>query len=236
MTIGILGALPEEVEQLREALEDGGRVADVPFELYQGRLEGHPVLIAQCGVGKVNAAMVTQMMVHLGAEAIVFTGVAGAIDPELTVGDLVISTEAVQHDVDATTLGFEVGQIPYESVRCWRADDTLRRLASASAAGFEGVAVVEGRIASGDQFVADPQKVAWLRDAFGAVCAEMEGASVAQVCAKWELPFVIVRSISDTADHGADVDFLEFTPLAAARARQVVLGILRGLEPSSSGC
>jgi adenosylhomocysteine nucleosidase len=236
MTIGILGALAEEVEQLKERLEDGSRVADVPFEIYRGLLEGHPVLIAQCGVGKVNAAMVTQLMVRLGAKAIIFTGVAGAIDPKLAVGDLVISTDAWQHDVDATTLGFEPGQIPYEPVRCWQADDALRGLASVAAAELEGVTVVEGRIASGDQFVADPQKVAWLRDAFGAVCAEMEGASVAQVCAKWELPFVIVRSISDTADHGAGVDFLEFTPLAAARARQVVLGILRGLEPSSSGC
>ena len=240
MKVGIIGALPEEIEQFKEAIEERVVVSEGRFSLIEGRLEGKPVVLAQCGIGKVNAAMVTQLLLRYGAEAVIFTGVAGAVADELAVGDLVIGSDAVQHDVDVTPLGFEPGQVPEEPVS-WRTDPELRRVALAAAAelvgreGFTGVTVIEGRVASGDQFIASPERVRWLRDTFGAVCAEMEGAAVAQVCANWGVPFVIIRSISDTADHQAGTDFLEFTPLAAERAKRVVRGMLRRLDDGRSG-
>ena len=231
MTIGIIGALPEEVEQFKLAIRDPVMVSEGRFTLFEGMLEGQKVVLAKCGIGKVNAAMVTQLLLRYGAERVIFTGVAGAVAEGLEVGDLVVGRDAVQHDIDLTALGYEPGQVPEEPVS-WSTDERLRALALevarelAGAEGFEGVTVVEGRIASGDQFVADPERVRWLRDTFGASCVEMEGAAVAQTCANWDVPFLVIRSISDVAGHDAGIDFLTFTPLAAQRAKEVVRGML----------
>ncbi len=186
------------------------------------------MLLAECGIGKVNAAALTQALLTAGAGRVVFTGVAGAIDPRLRVGDVVISVDAVQHDVDVTGLGYAPGEVP-GSGRVWVADPALREAAAAAARELDGVRVVEGRVASGDIFVSDPALVERLQFEFGAACAEMEGAAVAQVCAKWGVPFVIVRSISDSADHSAQVDFGAFTSVAARRSEAVVRGLLRRL-------
>lgn len=224
----VLGAMAEELEALSAAVEGVEEVRAGPFALRHGTLEGMPVVLAQCGIGKVNAAALTQAVLGAGADRVVVTGVAGAVDPDLRVGDLVVSTDAVQHDVDVTGLGYAVGEVPGEP-RVWTADAELVRLALEAAADLPDVRARAGRVASGDQFIADPRRVAWLRDTFGAACAEMEGAAVAQLCARWGAPFVIVRSISDTADHQAEVDFRAFTQVAAVRAKHVVRGVLRRL-------
>ncbi|HKI55729.1 MAG TPA: 5'-methylthioadenosine/adenosylhomocysteine nucleosidase [Trueperaceae bacterium] len=224
----LVGAMVEELEALLDAVEDPRRERLGPFEVTSGVLEGQPVLLAHCGIGKVNAAALTQALLARGAVRLIFTGVAGAVRPGLRVGDLVVSSDAVQHDVDVTALGYEPGRVPGEPL-AWQADAGLRRLALEAAAELAGVQAVDGRVASGDQFVADVARVRVLRERFGADCAEMEGAAVAQVCARWGVPFVIIRSISDTADQDAHVDFRSFTPLAAARAKRVVRGILRRL-------
>lgn len=234
MKVGIIGALPEEVEQFKLAIRDPVVVSEGRFTLFEGTLEGQRVVLAQCGIGKVNAAMVTQLLLRYGAERVIFTGVAGGVADGLKVGDLVVGRDAVQHDIDLTALGYEPGQVPEEPVS-WSTDERLRALALevarelAGGEGFEGVTVVEGRIASGDQFVADPERVRWLRDTFGASCVEMEGAAVAQTCANWDVPFLVIRSISDVAGHSAGIDFLTFTPLAAQRAKAVVRGVLARL-------
>lgn len=226
--VAVMGAMPEEVVRLRNALERPIELRRGPITLHGGRLEGVAVLVAQCGIGKVNAAVTTQTLMLEGVSRLVFTGVAGALAPDLRVGDVVISTDAVQHDVDVAALGYAPGEVP-GSGAAWQADATLLEAAAAAADDLGEVRVVRGRIASGDRFVADAVLGATLRQRFGAVCAEMEGAAVAQVCAQWGVPFVIVRSISDTADHAASVDFRAFTELAAARAEQVVRGLLRRL-------
>ena len=220
--------MDEELEALLADLEERQSDRLGPFTVHRGRLEGRSVALARCGVGKVNAAALTQAVLGLGVARVVFTGVAGAVRPGLRVGDLVVSRDALQHDLDATALGYRPGEVPGEAW-CWQADPELARLALEAASEIEGVTAVLGRVASGDQFIADPRRVERLRDAFEADCAEMEGAAAAQVCAKWGVPFVIIRSISDTADHTAEVDFRAFTPLAAARAKRVVRGILRRL-------
>jgi adenosylhomocysteine nucleosidase len=224
--IGIIGAMTEELEALLAELQNRQDTKHGPFTLHSGMLEGKEVLLAQCGIGKVNAAALTQLMVLQSVEAIIFTGVAGGVDATLKVGDIVISTDAMQHDADVRTLGYQLGEVPGETLS-WQADATLRDSAFAVAQTIDGINVIQGRILSGDQFIASVEKVRELREVFGGACAEMEGAAVAQICSKWHLPFVIIRSISDSADHDAKVNFREFTPLAAARAKQVVSGMLK---------
>lgn len=229
--LAIVGAMAEETEPLLAAAVDPMEERVGPFVLHRARLDGVPVLLATCGIGKVQAAALTQALLDRGAAAVLFTGVAGGVDPTLRVGDLVVAADALQHDVDVTALGYALGQVPGHDAVRWPADADLRdRVADAArtVAAAAGVRVVVGTVASGDRFVANPDDVAHLRTAFGAACAEMEGAAVAQVCAAWGVPWAIVRSISDTADHDAQVDFRAFTKVAAARAVAVVRAVLTG--------
>lgn len=218
--------MPEEITLLQQGLEAVEEMTVMGFSIYQGQLEGQAVLLAQCGIGKVNAALLTMLLVQQGAEQIIFTGVAGGLAPSLSVGDIVVSADAMQHDVDVSALGYRLGHIPDELIH-WPADPQLRALALACAQELADVHSMEGRIVSGDQFVADRDKVVWLRQTFQACCVEMEGASVAQVCSRCEVPFVIIRSISDTADYDASLSFQEFTPLAAERANRLVRAMLQ---------
>ena len=229
--LAIIGAMEEEVAPLRQAAVGALEERQGPYAWHRATLDGVPVLLAACGIGKVNAAALTQALLGGGAAAVIFTGVAGGVDPDLRVGDLVVARDALQHDVDVTPLGYEEAQVPGEP-RVWAADPGLRDVVAgvaAEVAAVEGVRAVVGRVASGDVFVADPVRVADLRRRFGATCAEMEGAAVAQVCARWGVPWAIVRSVSDTADHDAHVDFRAFTEVAARRAVAVVRGALRRL-------
>lgn len=226
--IAVIGAMAEEVARLVAALADARTLSAGPFRLTTGQLEGANVFVAECGIGKVNAGALTQHLIGLGARSVVFTGVAGAVDPALRVGDVVIGTDTVQHDVDVTGLGYQPGEIP-GSGTVFGCDPRLVEIASAAAAEVDDVNHVRGRVASGDVFVADHERAGRIRDAFGAACAEMEGAASAQVCAAWGVPFVVIRSISDTADQAAEVDFRSFTKLAARRAEELVRGMLRRL-------
>lgn len=229
--LAVIGAMPEETGPLLAAAVGAVEERVGPFPVVRARLDGVPVLLATCGIGKVQAAALTQTLLMQGAAAVLFTGVAGGVDPSLRVGDLVVADQAVQHDVDVTALGYAPGEVPGHPRR-WPADlDLLTRVrdAAEAVARVEGLRVVVGTVASGDRFVADAGDVAKLRDAFGAACAEMEGAAVAQVCAAWGVPWAIVRSVSDTADHDAHVDFRAFTEVAAARAVAVVRRTLVGL-------
>ena len=231
--IGIIGAMVEELEQLLAALSEQKTVQRGAYTLYTGLLQGKPVLLSQCGIGKVNAAALAQIFVLEGVSQLIFTGVAGGVAPGLKVGDIVVSSDALQHDADVRALGYALGEVPGEPLS-WPADETLQAATLAAAKALPEVRsaevkVVSGRVLSGDQFIADPDKVRFLFETFGGACAEMEGAAVAQVCSRAGTPFVIIRSLSDSADDSAEVDFRSFTPLAARRAKAVVLGLLERL-------
>jgi len=229
-TIGLIGAMDEEVERFVSRMADAKQTVKAGIAFREGHWNGKRVIVCKCGVGKVNAAVCTQLLIDVfEVEAVVFTGVAGALHPELDIGDLVVSTDCMQHDMDVTPLGFAKGVIPFTNESVFPADPSLVEAAvTAGEALYPGL-VRRGRILSGDQFVADRDKVAELYRDMQGMCVEMEGSAVAQTCRLNGVPFVVLRSMSDKADGSAHINFPEFTKLASERSAAIVermLGIL----------
>lgn len=226
--IGIIGAMDEEIALLVEQLTDRETIVAAGISFHLGRIFERDVVVCKCGVGKVNAAVCAQLLIEkFLIDEIIFTGVAGALDPELNIGDIVISEDCMQHDIDASALGFAKGTIPYQRESLFKADQSLVEKAKAAGQMVPGHKIVVGRILSGDQFIADRTKVEELHRSFNGTCTEMEGAAVAQVCVMNDIPFVIIRSMSDRADGSASVNFAEFTKLAAKQSLQIVEHILK---------
>ncbi|USG67192.1 5'-methylthioadenosine/adenosylhomocysteine nucleosidase [Brevibacillus ruminantium] len=234
MKIGIIGAMDEEIALYVDNLAETVTVEKAGITYYEGKWEGTSVVLCKSGVGKVNAAVTTQILIdQFKVDSVIFTGVAGAVHPTLNIGDIVVSTDCLQHDIDVTPLGFAPGQIPFTEKSVWEADPGLIQLAVHAGRELEaGVQVTTGRILSGDQFVADREKVQKLHEQFAAHCIEMEGAAVGQVCAMNQTPFVVVRSMSDKADGSAHVNFAEFTKLASERSYAIVRQMLRAMTPA----
>lgn len=226
--LALIGAMQDEIALFLEGMEGGTSEEIAGISFYSGRIEGEPVVVCRSGVGKVNSALCTQILAdRFQVKKLIFTGVAGALDPELDIGDIVISTSCQQHDVNATALGFDSGMIPYQEVSIFKADPRLIRMAEAAARKVCPGKVATGKILSGDQFIADPEEVRRLRVSFAGTCVEMEGAAVAHVCYQNRIPFVIIRSMSDRADFDADVNFAEFSAESARRSNDIVQRMLR---------
>lgn len=225
--LGILGALEQEVGHIRGLLDDPVELRPHHLVLHKGRIGNEEVILARCGVGKVNAAIAAVSLITAGADSLLVTGVAGALDPDLRVGDMVIATDLVQHDVNITALGRPPGELLYEPMS-WKADaDASAKLAGVcqdlvnATPGMEA-RVIRGRIASGDQFIANSTEAQRIRDQFDAACVEMEGAAIAQTAAKFGVPFTVVRAISDSADDKARHDFPNFLEQCGQFAARVV--------------
>jgi adenosylhomocysteine nucleosidase len=229
-TIGIIGAMQEEIELLLRELQDQEAAQHAGITYYTGKFHGRKVVLCKSGVGKVNAAVCTQVLIdRFGAEAVIFTGVAGALDPALNIGDIVVSRSCVQHDMDVTALGFARGVIPFQDASEFGSDERLAELAvEAGQRVFPGHCR-SGKVLSGDQFIADRDTVRRLHEEMGGTCTEMEGASVAQVCFMNAIPHVIIRSMSDKADGSAHVNFTEFTVEASNRSFAIVEDMIRRL-------
>jgi len=218
--------MDEEIRLLLEGMEDKETVVRAGIKYYQGTIAGKSVVLCKSGVGKVNAAVTTQILVdRFNVSKVLFTGVAGALHPDLNIGDIVVSSECMQHDMDVTALGFSRGVIPYQEVSTFPADNILVNLAEKACRELK-VNYKTGKILSGDQFIASHDTVRELREQLGGVCAEMEGAAVAQVCYMNETPFVIIRSMSDKADGSAHVNFEEFTVEASQRSHAILENML----------
>lgn len=226
--IGIIGAMEEEVLALKEMMtvEEVRSIASLDF--YIGYLKERKIVVVRAGIGKVNAAVCTQILVDVFyVDAIINTGVAGGLHHELSIGDIIISTDTMEHDFDATGFGYDIGVIPRMDVSAFKSDEHLVKIAKqASDVLPSDVAVYEGRIVSGDQFIADKAKKSWLTDTFGAYCTEMEGAAIAHVCHLNHMPCVIIRAISDNADDSADMNFAEFSKMAAKNSCHMIERIL----------
>ncbi len=222
--VGIIGAMDEEVMTLKDKMEVTDVRSIASLEFYIGALHNKNVVVVMAGIGKVNAALCTQLLIDcFKVDAIINTGVAGALSNELEIGDVVISSDMIQHDVDAVAFGYALGQIPRMDVLAFKADEHLIHIAQKATDVLpQKTNVFTNRILSGDKFVADPSTKKWLVDKFDGFCTEMEGAAIAQVAHINRTPFVIIRSISDKADDSADVNFEEFVQVAANNSCKII--------------
>ncbi|WP_379153279.1 5'-methylthioadenosine/adenosylhomocysteine nucleosidase [Paenibacillus sp. sgz5001063] len=227
--IGLIGAMDEEIKLLLDSMEDRESTIKAGIAYYSGTISGQKVVLCKSGVGKVNAAVTTQILIDsFGVGCVLFTGVAGALHPDLGIGDIVISSQCIQHDMDASALGYPRGVIPYQEVSFFPADPVLVQLAEGACHAMKQKSIT-GIVLSGDQFIASTAAVSELREQLGGACAEMEGAAVAQVCFMNEIPFVIIRSMSDKADGSAHANYREFTVTAAERSHAILEYILKAM-------
>lgn len=231
MKIAIIGAMESEVELLRERLQYVRVESYGSRDYYEGMLEGAPVVLVACGIGKVSAAVCAQTLIdRFGPTHLIFTGIAGSLDARIDIGDMVVSTDCVQHDFNVGEFGYPKGQIPGYDTLGFKADAELRKLAvEATRAVSSDISVFEGRVASGDQFVSSSAQKEFIATTFGALCCEMEGAAVAQVAYLNELPFVVLRAISDKADGLAGIDYPNFEVIASHQGADVVGEMCRRL-------
>ena len=227
MVLGIIGAMSEELEILLKdmSLEDVQVKANMKF--HKGKLWGKDVVAVVCGIGKVNAAICTQILAsEYNVSAVFNVGVAGGIGKDIYPGDVVIAENLVQYDMDTTAFGDPMGQIPRLDKFDYKCDTKLIETAKAACEEATEFKTFSGRIVSGDMFVASIEKIKWLEAEFGALACEMEGASIAHVCYLNKIPFVVIRSISDNANNGAHMDFEKFTPIGVKNSTFILKSMI----------
>ena len=229
--LGIIGAMEEEVARLKEHMTEVAVTERASLTFYEGKLNGLPVVVVRSGIGKVNAALCTQQLVDLfGIDAVINTGIAGSLNAKIDIGDIVLSTDALEHDMDAVAFGYDVGVIPRMDTSVFVADEALRTLAATVCAQVNPeVSVHEGRIVTGDQFIADKAKKEWLVSTFSGMCTEMEGAAIAHAAHNNGIPFLIIRAISDKADDSATEDYPTFEAKAINHTVNLVCGLTKNL-------
>ncbi|MCA0147513.1 5'-methylthioadenosine/S-adenosylhomocysteine nucleosidase [Rossellomorea vietnamensis] len=230
MKIAIIGAMEEEVTLLRENISNPKVETIAGCEYTSGTMHDKEVILLRSGIGKVNAAMSTAVLLqHFKPDCIINTGSAGGFDPSLNVGDVVISTEVRHHDVDVTAFGYEYGQVP-QLPAAFTADENLKQIAINSVKELGDAQVVSGLIATGDSFMNDPVRVDAIRDKFTDLQAvEMEAAAIAQVAHQFHVPFVIIRSLSDIAGKESDVSFDQYLEKAALHSAKMVMNIVKSV-------
>lgn len=226
--IGIIGAMRVEIEALAAAMENPKTETISGIEFRSGILCGREAVLAVCGVGKVFAALCAQTMIlRYGVDAVINTGVAGTLSGELSIGDIAVAADVVQHDMDTSPLGDPVGLISGLNIVHMQTNPALAD-AVVNAIDRLGGKSLRGTIATGDVFVADAAKKEYIRDTFGAIACEMEGGAIGQVCTVNEVPFVIIRAISDGGNEDSPMDYPTFVKMAAARSAAVVQAVLSG--------
>lgn len=229
--LGIIGAMELEVETLLGVMENKTATNKAGSTFYEGTLEGCPVAVVQCGVGKVNAALCAQILCDcFGVTHLVNTGIAGSLCADLDIGDLLVSTDAMYHDFDCVHFGYQFGKVPGMDTVAFPADKTMIELAYAAAETVNPGHTKMGRVASGDQFVAEKTLKERIIANTQGLCTEMEGAAIAQTAYRNGLPFVILRAISDKADDTAEMDYPTFERIAAHRCAEVTRELARKLK------
>jgi adenosylhomocysteine nucleosidase len=215
--IGIIGAMEVEVSKLKEMLQDTEIKNKAGMTFVSGSLNGKPVVVVRSGIGKVNASICTQILAdEYKVNYIINTGVAGSLHNEINIGDIVLSKDALQHDMDATGFGYAVGVIPQMEKSIFEADERLIQIAEKCIKeDITDINAFVGRVVSGDQFISDKGKKKWIVDNFQGYCTEMEGAAIAQAAYLNNIPFLIIRAISDKADDSATEDYPTFEAKAA---------------------
>ncbi len=229
--IGIIGAMELEVETLKAEMTVTSTVEKAGMEFFEGSLNGASVVIVRSGVGKVNAALCTQILADIfQVTHIINTGVAGSLNAKLDIGDILVSTDALHHDVDATIFGYQPGEVPQLGLREFPADERLVKLAlEACEKTNPDIKAVPGRVLSGDQFISSREVKDRLISEYQGDCAEMEGASIAHGAYLNKIPFVIIRAISDKADDSAEMDYPTFEAAAAKHSAALVKELVKNI-------
>jgi adenosylhomocysteine nucleosidase len=230
-----MGALVEEIAYMLEKIEIKRKEKFAEKTFYIGTIEREEVVLCYSGVGKVNSAMTTQLLIdHFNVTCMVLTGTSGRLDSNIKIGDIVISMDTLEHDVDFKPLGNKLGEIPGMAISTYDANPLLVKIALQAGRQMKGIKVVKGRILSGDRFIANEEEQAFLRETFQGSAVEAEGAAVGQVCYLNKVPFVIVRAISDGADDTAPNDFRELLEEVSIHAQLLVLRMLKGINTLKS--
>ena len=219
--IGIIGAMEQEVAKIKEKMLDVTITSRARMDFYEGTLEGKKVVVVRSGIGKVNAGMCTQILADLfDVTHIINTGIAGSLDAQIDIGDIVVSTDVLQHDMDVRVFGYPLGEIPQLGTLSFPADERMASLAKSVCEKVNTeVKVFSGRIVSGDQFICDKEVKDKLVENFHPLCTEMEGAAIGQAAYLNEIPFVILRAISDNS---AEMDYPTFEKKAAEHCAKLV--------------
>ena len=227
MKIGIIGAMEQEVAILKDAMDNVQTVSKAGGTYYSGQINGVDVVLLQSGIGKVAAAVGTAILLsEYQPDVVLNTGSAGGFDASLTMGDVVISSEVRHHDADVTAFGYEMGQMAGQPA-AFQADANLMSVAEKALENLAGKHAVRGLICTGDAFICKPEQQEYIRRHFPSVVAvEMEASAIAQTCHQFNVPFVVVRAISDVADKESPMSFDEFLPLAAQSSSAMVLKMI----------
>jgi adenosylhomocysteine/aminodeoxyfutalosine nucleosidase len=230
MKIGIMGAMREEIEPILELVDEVDTEIDyAKNKYYKAKYDGTELVIAYSKIGKVNSALTAATMIEkFGIDILLFSGVAGAINEELKIGDLIIATKLCQHDLDITAFGHPYGYVP-ESKVFVETDERLNNIARNVAKKLDKK-LLSGIIATGDQFIANPEKKEWIKNTFNADALEMEGASVGFVCDSLGVPFFVLRAISDSADMDAGFDFDKFLEGSAKESAKFLMEMVREIK------
>lgn len=226
--IGIIGAMEEEVQVLKNEMEAEEVKEIAGMRFYKGILCGKETVVVQSGIGKVNAAICTQVLAdQFGVDVVINTGIAGSLDADIDIGDIVISTDAVEHDMDASAFGDPVGQVPRMDTFSFPADEQLvKKAVEANEEANPDVRTFTGRVVSGDQFVSSSEVKDRLVKLFGAKCTEMEGAAIVHAAYLNKISCVIIRAISDKADNSATMDYPTFEKKAIEHSVRLIRALM----------
>lgn len=225
--IGIIGAMAEEVELLIDKMTNKSSVKKAGMIYYMGELYSKEVIVVECGIGKINAAVCTQILIsEFKVDVVINTGVAGSLRDELNIGDIVVSEDTLNHDMDTTAFGDDYGVVPRMDNSIFKADERLIDIVLNLGRELTDINVLKGRVLSGDQFISDGKKKEWLKKQFNGSCVEMEGVAVGQTAYLNETPFLILRAISDKSDGSAHMDYPEFKKHAIENLSGLVFKML----------
>ena len=230
MILGIVSAMQEELDLLLKDMTINEETKKANMTFYKGTLDNKDIIAVVCGIGKVNAAVCSQILIsEFKVTSIINVGVAGGIGKDIYPGDVVVGTNLVQHDMDTTVFGDPHGQIPRLDTFDFKCDEALVKASLEACEEIKEINTFSGRIISGDQFISSVEKIQWFEKEFNAMACEMEGASIAQVCYLNNIPFVVIRSISDNANNGAHMDYEKFIPIAVRNSTIILKSMLEKL-------
>ncbi|WP_138204423.1 5'-methylthioadenosine/adenosylhomocysteine nucleosidase [Haloimpatiens lingqiaonensis] len=230
MAIGIIGAMDEEIEILLKDLDLQTKKVKASMEFNRGTLWGKNVVLVRSGIGKVNAAMCAQILIDdFKVDSVINVGIAGGVGEKIYPGDVVIGDSLIQHDMDTSAFGDKIGQVPRLDTFDFKSHSKLVEYAKKACKNINEHNCFVGTIVSGDQFINNVEKIKWFYEEFGAYACEMEGASIAQVCYLNEVPFVVIRSISDNANNGAHIDYETFKDIAVKNSCSILRNMLSNM-------